>query len=118
MSENKIYKDVGEYDFELNKNVTFSRVFTYTDENGVAINLTGYTAAFRARPSSDYGADTIVKTGLTINAAAGQITLKIDPADTANIGDSDLIYSILLTIGSDVFPFLIGKIKMVEKALT
>lgn len=109
--------EAGTYDFELSKGTTFRRVFSYKDSAGAAINLTGYTADFKARPSPDYGSDTLSKTGLSIDALNGTVTLYLTPSDTATIGDSSLLYSIVLKQGSDIYPFLIGTITITENVL-
>lgn len=105
--------DPGVYNFTIYKGTTFTRVFTYRDAAGALVNLTGYTASFIAKPSANYGTNTISLTsgsGITLGGAAGTITVVIDAATTTALNDDALIYSLKLTTGGVVTALLKGAI--------
>lgn len=110
------------YNFTIYKGATFNRVFTWKDADGVAINLTGYTAAFRAKPSLTHAETLISKnsgSGITLGGAAGTVELTIPAAETAAIADDELVYSLTVTSGGGAVEALaIGTITVSPEVLT
>ena len=76
----------------------------YTDKDGTAINLTGYTATLKVRETLE--SDTVLLTmttansKITIDGAAGKITLIISATDSAALPLGRLVYDLLLIDGS------------------
>jgi hypothetical protein len=66
------------YDLKIYKNTTFRNIFYYTDINKNPINLTGYTAEFRA---SSGGVTVLRKQNLSIDPLQGAITVLLSEGD-------------------------------------
>jgi hypothetical protein len=80
----------GIYNLTVEQGATLSKVITWTDENGAAVNLTNYLA--RAQGRRTQGASTALfdidngtKGGIVLGGAAGTITLTITDEVTAVI---------------------------------
>jgi hypothetical protein len=93
-------------DITIYQGATFNPVYTYKDANGVAINLTGYTAEFQAR--EQYGSQqpfinlTTSNGGITLGGSAGTITLLMSAAATAALTVLGGVQDLLLVDGSGV----------------
>lgn len=79
----------GVKDFTIEQGAAFSRVLTWKDENGAAINLTGYTARMYIKEKYSDTATllqlTTENSRIALGGAAGTITLSIAAADTAGL---------------------------------
>jgi len=77
------------YDFEIEQGATLSKSFVWKDGDGVAVNLTGYTARMQIRPSVDSA--TVLQSlsttdgTIVIAAVTGTITLTLTDTVTAAI---------------------------------
>jgi hypothetical protein len=103
----------GTYNFKIYRGQTFTRVVTYRDSAGALVNLTGYSVTFVARPSVNYGSDTISLSsgsGITLGGAAGTITITLSATATAALPVDDLVYSLKLTAAGNVDIILTGTI--------
>jgi hypothetical protein len=83
----------GRYDITIEAGSTFQLRVTWKDSNGTPINLTGYTARMKVKPTYG-GVATFSLTspsgGLVLGGAAGTIDVTISATDTAtNIGDTE-----------------------------
>lgn len=96
------------YDIAIEQGATWSRVFTYTEDDGTTpINLTGYTgrAQIRRSPMGRLLADFTV----SINGAAGEVTLSLTATQTAELYE-DGVYDIELVNGATVIRLVQGKV--------
>lgn len=79
----------GKYNLKVFQGATFDELFTWKDENGLAIAFTGYTARMQAR--DDYSAVspfmnlTTENGGITLGATDGTIHLTMNATATAAI---------------------------------
>ena len=80
---------VAEYDLEFNQGASYTKTFTWKDGDGVAVNLTSYTARMQVRQSvsaTEVLLELTTENGrLTLGGSAGTITLALTPATTAGI---------------------------------
>ena len=92
----------GIYNFTLDQGSTWTLQVVYKDSNGVAVNLTGYTAEMQVRRKFD--SDTPVLTlstsngGITIVGATGTLNL-VATDEQAAITPGLYVYDLELSIG-------------------
>ena len=103
----------GLYNFAAEQGATLERVITYTDPDGVIINLTSYTALMQVR-STAASATVILElstgSGITINGAAGTLTLLVSAADMTALTPGSYVYDLEITSpGSVVTRLIEGK---------
>lgn len=103
----------GSYNFAAEQGATLERVITYTDPDGVIINLTSYTALMQVR-STAASATVILElstgSGITINGAAGTLTLLVSAADMTALTPGSYVYDLEITSpGSVVTRLIEGK---------
>lgn len=76
---------------------SFDRTLTWKID-GLAVNLTGYTARMQVR--ADYGAAVALNlasgTGITLGGAAGTIAVVITPVQTAALAAGNYVYDLEL----------------------
>lgn len=91
-------------------NLTFSQgatwklALTYTNAQGVPVNLTNYTARMQARSSYDSTAVALNLTsgsGITLGGTAGSINLLVAASTTATIGAAQYVYDMELISDSN-----------------
>lgn len=93
----------GTYDLVIECGATFRRVFTWKDEAGSAINLTGYTAQMQIRKKKDGDilfTLTSADGDIVLGGAAGTITVEIPAAEILNTLPAAGVWDIELTSGS------------------
>ena len=104
----------GQYDITIIQGATLSLQLTYQDADGVAINLTGYTARLQARTAVDTSAAFLDLTtengGITLGGSAGTITISRTAAQTAAMTEQSGVYDLELITGSTVSRILAGNI--------
>jgi tRNA threonylcarbamoyladenosine modification (KEOPS) complex Pcc1 subunit len=102
----------GGYDMVCEQGATFSRVFTWADENEVPVDLTGYTARMHVRTAVGTATTTIELTTansrITLGGAAGTITLQLTATDTAALAAKRYVYDLELVSGATVTRLLQG----------
>lgn len=112
----------GNYDVTIYQGASFSRVLTWKDEEGTAINLTGYTARLHMRSSQDADTPFVTLTtengGIALGGAAGTITLSISAASTAAITDTSGVYDLELVSASGIVTRLLAGEVLVSKEVT
>lgn len=95
----------GVYNIVCPKGVTYTETFTYK-VGGVAVNLTGYTAAAQIRRSFTNATPLHTLTtgggGITLGGSAGTITLLIPFATTETFVSGQYIYDLEITSGGGV----------------
>lgn len=96
---------------------TFRHVFTYKDENGYPIDLTGATGAMQVRSSTTINSPDTGKVleltsaagGIVITAVAGTLLLKATAAVTAALTPGEYHYDLEVTINTS--PLTIRRIR-------
>lgn len=87
-------------DIDIDKGRDFSKAFTFQDDQGVAINMTGYAVAAQLRTEESSDSTLITPSGFTIdttNLATGQIILQLTEIETAALTHSKGFYDIKVT---------------------
>ena len=90
----------GRYDFEIVPGTTFSRSLVWNDENGVPVDLTGWSAHMQIRtwPLEALAADLSTSGGgIILGTTDGTIALTIAAAVTAKIRPGVAKYDLFLT---------------------
>ena len=105
------------YDFEIEQGATFSLVFTWKDETGAVIPLTGYTARMQVRSSvssPDVLLDlTTENDRLVIDEPNGQVTIALTPVVTAAITWRKGVYDLeLVSPTGDVKRLVAGNVTL------
>ena len=94
----------GIYNATIDQGATWSVTVTYTDSNGVPINLTGYTAAMQVRQQySSTDADLTLTSpsgGIVITGATGVIVITMTATQTLSLAEGFYVYDVELTSGS------------------
>ena len=79
---------------------TFSRVITYTDDDGNLVDLTGHTAELQVRQTVQ--SETAILTQVPVlGGVLGTISWSFTPAETATLIVEKYVYAIELTKTSD-----------------
>ena len=89
----------GTYNFTIEQGTTFSRVLTL-QENGSAMNLTGYSVASQMRSTHDSSSIVATFSGSVTNASSGQITLSLTNSQTSAIEEGIYVYDVEITSGA------------------
>jgi hypothetical protein len=96
----------GSFDFTIEQGATFNLVMTWKID-GVAVNLTGYTARLQARVDYD-STETILSLttdaggGITLGGSAGTITLDRTAVQTAVLPTGSYVYDLELISSASV----------------
>ena len=89
----------GTYNFTIEQGTTFSRVLTL-QENGSAMNLTGYSVASQMRSTHDSSSIVATFSGSVTNASSGQLTLSLTNSQTSAIEEAIYVYDVEITSGA------------------
>ena len=89
----------GTYNFTIEQGTTFSRVLTL-QENGSAMNLTGYSVASQMRSTHDSSSIVATFSGSVTNASSGQLTLSSTNSQTSAIEEAIYVYDVEITSGA------------------
>jgi hypothetical protein len=107
----------GFVELTLEQGANFNTVLDLKDSAGGILNLSGYSVAAQMRKS--YYSNTATNFTMTISdAAAGQITMAMNAANTSNVTPGRYVYDILLTSGSGVKTRIIEGIVTVMPSVT
>lgn len=107
----------GFVELTLEQGANFNTVLDLKDSAGGILNLSGYSVAAQMRKS--YYSNTATSFTMTISdAAAGQITMAMNVANTSNVTPGRYVYDILLTSGSGVKTRIIEGIVTVMPSVT
>jgi hypothetical protein len=102
----------GGYDMVCEQGATFLRQFTWTDENEVPVNLTGFTARMHIRTTVAAASTTLELTTangrITLNPSQGTITLQLTATETAALAAKRYVYDLELVSGASVTRLLQG----------
>jgi len=106
----------GQKNFEVDQNATFSFIVEYKDAAGAAINLTGASAKMQVRDTKGGSKLAVTLTspssGITIDGAAGKVTIKMTPDQTNKLFYPKSEYDIMITDSNS------NKIKLIEGYMT
>lgn len=84
----------------IDQGTTFSSIITLTNQDGTAMNLTGYTVKSQFRKS--YQSSTAINfTASIYDATAGKVRLQLAPSDTTGVKAGRYLYDIELTTPTD-----------------
>lgn len=112
----------GKYDFTLEQGATFSRDIVYKDANGAIVNLTGYSARMQIRVFKDSSAALLSATTqngkITVDGAAGKISVVIAPSDTNALDFDKAVYDLEIESASGTVVRLLEGIVSFSKQVT
>jgi hypothetical protein len=84
----------------VNTSTSFSQTFTLTGDDGAALNLLEYTYESQLRKHSSSSSYVSFAT-TAITPSNGELTLSLEPSDTADLKPGRYVYDIVLTKTSD-----------------
>jgi hypothetical protein len=93
------------YDLEIDAGATYTYTATVRDSAGALVNLTGYTAAMKIRPtveSSTVSLSLTQASGLTLGGAAGTVLITITAAQTTALDSGNFVYDLKVTSGGGI----------------
>jgi hypothetical protein len=111
----------GTYDITIEQGATFRRILTWRDGNGVAVNLTGWTARLQMRrsltASSPFLELNTESGGLVLGGSAGTIEIVISAEATAALDQKHGVYDLEMVSGSgEVTRLLQGRVTLDREA--
>ena len=107
----------GFVELTLEQGANFNTVLDLKDSAGGILNLAGYTVAAQMRKS--YYSTTATNFSITVtDAAAGQITMSMNSANTANVTPGRYVYDVLITSGASVKTRIIEGIVTILPSVT
>jgi len=86
----------GTYNFTIEQGTTFNRVLTL-QENGSAMNLSGYSVASQIRSTHDSSSVVGTISCTVSNASGGELTLTMTNSTTSAIEEGIYVYDIEIT---------------------
>jgi len=86
----------GTYNFTLEQGTTFNRALSL-QENGAAMNLTGYSVASQMRSTHDSSAVVGTFQCSVANASGGTISMQMASGATTNIEEGVYVYDVEIT---------------------
>jgi len=107
----------GFVELTLEQGANYNAVLDLKDSVGGVLNLSGYTVAAQMRKSY-YSTTATSFTIVVSDAAAGQITMTMSAANTANISSGRYVYDVLITSGSNLKTRIIEGIVTVLPSVT
>lgn len=107
----------GFVELTLEQGSNFSVSMDLKDSAGGILNLSGYTVASQMRKSY-YSTSATDFTISVTDAGAGQITMTMNSANTANVTPGRYVYDVLLTSGANVKSRIIEGIITVLPSVT
>lgn len=113
----------GQHNFLLPQGATFSEVITWQDENGAAIDLTGFAARMKAKrrqsPTTTVINLTTENGGITLGGSAGTITLGMGATDSAALIAGSYDYDLeIVSSGGLVTRLLQGVVNVTPEVTT
>lgn len=111
----------GEYNFVIEKGVTFRRRVTILDSTGAAVSLVGATAKLQARATDAATEEILALThasGLTLGGAAGTVDIAVTAGQSAAILLARLVYALQITLSNgDILQPIHGQITFIENRI-
>jgi len=100
----------------IDQGTTFSTVINYTDDNGDARDLTGYTGDAEMR--KHYTSSNSQSFSVSLGGANGTVTLSLTSAQTANLVAGRYVYDVEVTSGANVVSRIVEGIVTVTPEVT
>lgn len=111
----------GTYNFTIYRGLTFSRVITYYQADGVTpVDLTNATVEWKIKPSVGYPTNTgdyTTTPEITVDPTHGKITLALTATETKALAEGNYVYSLNVTNGSTVDGLILGSVSIISTAL-
>lgn len=109
----------GEHNITIQKGADFGLTLTWKDENGSAVDLTGFTARMQIRKNADSQTTLASITngnGITLGTTNGQIDLAISNTVTSAMDDGVAVYDLeLVSSGNVVTRLLKGEVTITNE---
>lgn len=106
----------GIYDIIIEKGATWNPIITWQNNDGTAIDLTGYSARLQVREPVTASTTLISLTsgsGITLGGTAGTIALLLSATDTAALSFEKGVYDLeLVSGGGIVYRLLQGRVNV------
>lgn len=107
-----------ELDFEVDQGVSFSRKIFVTDDEGLAVNLSGFSAKMQVRQYVGHP-DVITELStensrLGINLLDNSVTISLTNTETAALSFNEMSYDLFVINGSSTIKVCFGKIRLRE----
>lgn len=101
----------------IDQGADFSTIITVTDDNGTAVNLSGYTGAAQMR--KHYTSPTAYSFTVTVsNSSSGEVTLAVNSSYSNTIPAGRYVYDCELTDGSGIKSRLVEGIATITPQVT
>jgi len=100
----------------IDQGTTFSTVITLADENGDAIDLTGYSANSQIR--KHYSSSNSQSFSVSLGGAQGTVTLSLTSTQTSNLVAGRYVYDVEVTSSSNVISRIVEGIVTVTPEVT
>jgi len=100
----------------IDQGTTFSTDIYLTDDNGVAIDLTGYTGASKMR--KHYTSSNAQSFTVSLNVSSGAVTLSLTSANTGDLVAGRYIYDVELTSSSNTVSRIVEGVVTVTPQVT
>ena len=114
MAACKLAEKAGTLHITIEQGATFNPVMTWKDENGTAIDLSGYTARMQLRDTVEDASfiheSTTENFEIILGGAAGTITFNISAATTEAFIFDEAVYDLELVNGTIVTRLLKGDV--------
>ena len=101
---------------KIDQGADFSTSITLTDDDGNALDLTGYTGAGQIRKY--YTSTTAVDFNVVVTPSTGTVSLSLSAADSNAMNSGRYVYDIELTDGSDVVSRIMEGIVTITPGVT
>jgi hypothetical protein len=100
----------------IDQGTTFTTVINLTDDNGDAIDLTGYTGDSEMR--KHYTSSNSQSFSISLGGTSGSVTLSLTATQTANLTPGRYVYDVEVTSGSNVVSRIVEGIVTVTPEVT
>ena len=101
----------------VNTSTNFKQSFTLTNDDGTALNLTGYTIKSQIRKHSS--STTAVNFSATApSPTSGVVKLELQPSDTASLKPGRYVYDIVITDPSSIATRVVEGSVIVSKTVS
>jgi hypothetical protein len=100
----------------IDQGTTFSTVINLTDDNGTAIDLTGYTGDAEMR--KHYTSSNSQSFSIALGGTSGTVTLSLTANQTANLTSGRYVYDVEVTSSANVVSRIVEGIVTVTPQVT
>ncbi len=100
----------------IDQGTTFSTSISLTDENGDAIDLTGYTG--RSQMRKHYTSSNSQSFTVVLNTSEGTVALSLTPVQTANLTPGRYVYDVEVVSAANVVSRIVEGIVTVTPEVT